>query len=639
MKNIETISSPATADTVRNFGRGVQWKPDGIEVEATGGDAEDLIAGHEWVPEEGGLRCGSFITNAGAKTVSLSAIRLKFSLITETPFETNYVQSWAMNGGTGLVKACEGISSSGVMGWNNSRESLAVVGGFLDHSTENTRVETVRIGEQHCEVLATVSREGLPLAPGEMLAVSPFWLRTGNSLSMLLGEYAAAVASTMGVRKRKPAESGWCSWYYFYGKETFEDVVACAGELSRSPMASLLRTIQIDDGWNRRLADNPPDAWGDWEAHCEKFPSGMAAAVRRIHEMGFRAGLWLAPFAIARKSRFFEEHPDWLVGQRDSKSGEWTPAPSADNPDIFQLDCTHPGALDWIRETFRRVFQEWEFDYVKIDFLHFGAQKGIRHDSSATSIGAYRRGLQAINEVAGEDKFILGCGAPLLASVGLVDGMRVGPDVGGRWAFDAGLSDWPVGNCSVRAAAIPSFWSQWMHGVWWQNDPDCLVARLTPPPYEREFFDRVEKDMALKTLSCRATPLGLSDEEAGVWVRFVWMTGGMALLSEVWSGLSGERQEMLLKGFAHHGRQVSMLNWFVEEDAVALIAGGEPLLVGFFNFGDTPSLPVIHAKKLGLSGRWSLRERWSGELLEGEGCTVVFPELPPHAGRVWEKVL
>jgi hypothetical protein len=241
--------------------------------------------------------------------------------------------------------------------------------------------------------------------------------------------------------------------------------------------------------------------------------------------------------------------------------------------------------------------------------------------------------------VAGEDKFILGCGAPLLASVGLVDGMRVGPDVGGRWAFDAGLPDWPVGNCSVRAAAIPSFWSQWMHGVWWQNDPDCLVARLTPPPYEREFFDRVEKDMALKTLSCRATTLGLSDEEAGLWVRFVWMTGGMALLSEVWSVLADERQEMLLKGFAHHGRQVSMLDWFVEADAVALIAGGEPLLVGFFNFRDTPCLPVIPAKELGLSGRWSLRECWSGELLEGEGCTAVFPELPPHAGRVWEKVL
>jgi len=413
-------------------------------------------------------------------------------------------------------------------------------------------------------------------------------------------------------------------------------VVACAKELANSPLARSLKTIQIDDGWNRAAADNPPDAWGDWEAHPEKFPLGMEAAARQIHDLGFRAGLWLAPFAVAKKSRLYCEHPGWLVQRQDPESGTLSPAPMPDNPEIFGLDCTHPGALAWLGETFRRVFSEWGFDYVKIDFLQFGAREGIRHDRSATSIEAYRRGLEAINCEAGPGKFILGCGAPLLASVGLVDGMRVGPDVGGRWSFDPGLPDWPVGNCSVRAAAIPALWSQWMQDTWWQNDPDCLVVRAASPGYEQSFFERLVEDLSAKNPIRIATPLGLTDEEAGLWARLIWMTGGMALLSEVWGELPGGRQGMLAKCFSPHGRKVSAFDWFEIPDVAALVAAGSPALVGVFNFGDSPVRPTFEARALGLSGHWTLRERWTGEILPGEGSSVEFPELPPHSGRVWE---
>ncbi len=637
MNDMEMISPPGVSEPLRNLGWEIQFRHEGVEVVTE--DPDNVCAEWEWVENAEGMRCELSIANNGMKDVPVFEIRLKFLLTAGMLFDRVFVQSWAMNGGTGLVKAANGLRSSGVMGWGSSREAAAVVGGFLDHASANTRVEMEWGGGPLWQVTATVFREGVPLAPGATLEISPFCLRTGNSLSRLLEEYAEEVALNMGSRMKKPAESGWCSWYHFYGKETFEDVVSCAEELSESRLSSLLRTVQIDDGWNRCLADNPPDAWGDWEAHPAKFPSGMAGATSRIHGLGFRAGLWLAPFAIARKSRFFAEHPDWLIRHREPATGELVPAPVADNPDIFSLDCTHPGALAWLRATFSRVFFEWEFDYVKIDFLHFGVREGIRHDSEATSIEAYRRGLQVISDVAGEEKFILGCGAPLLASVGLVDGMRVGPDVGGRWSFDAGLTDWPVGNCSVRAAAIPSLWSQWMHGRWWQNDPDCLVVRETPPVYEQEFFQRVEKEMAAKNLGCRATPLGLTEEEAGLWTRLVWMSGGMALLSEVWSELPALRQNMLETCFKPHGRDVSILDWFGEPDVAALVAGGESCFAGFFNFGDRSCRPRIRAKEIGLSGRWVLQEVRSGTILEGEGNWVEFPELPPHAGRVWRSIL
>jgi len=619
-------------------GLGLQWHYEGIETHAVGGGVDNVIAGCEWHESATGVRCEWSIANTGESAVKVSEICVKFRLVATEELGKVFFQSWTMNGATGLRQIGAEERSSGVMGWSDAGGSCAAMAGFLDHSKANGWVTAGRIDEKTWRVTAIISREGRSLAPGEVLVLSPLLLRTGAKLSVLLGQQAEAVAAFMGERAKKPAESGWCSWYYFYGKETFEQVAFCAEELANLPLAHSLRTIQIDDGWNRESAGNLPDSWGDWEAHPDKFPDGMAAAAQRIHDLGFRAGLWLAPFAVARKSRFFVEHPDWLVQQRDPETGILTPAPT-NSPDIFQLDCTHPLALNWLRETFQRVFSEWSFDYIKIDFLHYGAMEGgVRQDSAATSVDAYRRGLQAINEVATTDKFILGCGAPLLASVGLVDGMRVGPDVGGRWAFDPGWPDWPVGNCSLRAAAIPSLWSQWMHGHLWQNDPDCLVVRDTPTRYESDALGRFEQEVELNNPNYQATSFGLTAEEAGLWVRLVWMTGGMALLSEVWGELPASRQEMLAKCFPAHGRKVSVLDWYEAPDAAVLIASGKPVLAGVFNFGDTSCRVEISAAKMGLSGCWTLRERWSGDVLRGEGDVVVFPELPAHSGQVWESV-
>jgi len=634
------LNDDPAADLLKNpaiqvLGPGVEWFYEGVEADVSGGRPSDLMVGCEWRRLADGLRCEISVTNPGTESLPVSEIRLRFRMVTEAKLV--FRLSWAMNGETGLLEAGEKCRSSGVMGWTNSEGSQAVVAGFLDHTTSNTRVEAEQFAGGAWRVTATIFREGIELGPGDTLEVSPFLLQTGPGLSMLLEQYAEAVTGTMGERKSKPAENGWCSWYHFYGKETFDDVVSCATELSASPVAAFLRTVQIDDGWNRAATANLPDAWGDWEAHSDKFPSGMAEAARRIHDLGFRAGLWLAPLAVARESRLFREHPDWLVRQRDPETGETSPAPT-DNPDVFSLDCTHPQAIAWLRETFCRVFREWKFDYVKIDFLHYGAREGIRHDAAATSIEAYRRGLEAINREAGSDKFILGCGAPLLASIGLVDGMRVACDVGGRWLFDPGWPDWPVGNCSIRAAAIPSLWSQWMHGRWWQNDPDCLVVRDASQSYERAFFERLEKETAIKNPSYITTAPGLTPEEAGLWTRLVWMTGGMAFLSEVWSGLPAGRRDLLMKSFPAHGRKVSVLDWHGIPDAAALVAHGKPCLCGIFHFGDGALRPEIPAKKLGLSRSWTLRERWSGEEIHGKGAVVVFPEMPPHSGRIWEKV-
>jgi len=108
------------------------------------------------------------------------------------------------------------------------------------------------------------------------------------------------------------------------------------------------------------------------------------------------------------------------------------------------------------------------------------AQDEERMMDYAREIGAdeqaFREALRTVRSVA-KDRFVLACGSPMGPAVGLCDGMRIGYDVSSRWWVPMNLGAWPSGNCNIRAAAIHTFWRQWMHQVWWQNDPDCLVVR------------------------------------------------------------------------------------------------------------------------------------------------------------------
>ncbi|PJA54728.1 MAG: alpha-galactosidase, partial [Candidatus Marinimicrobia bacterium CG_4_9_14_3_um_filter_48_9] len=87
-------------------------------------------------------------------------------------------------------------------------------------------------------------------------------------------------------------------------------------------------------------------------------------------------------------------------------------------------------------------------------------------------------GLQIIREAVGEEAHILGCGAPLGGSVGLVDSMRVSADVKEVWEpkifrFLGRGCDIPSLKDSLRNNLTRSF----LNRRWWINDPDCLVVR------------------------------------------------------------------------------------------------------------------------------------------------------------------
>ncbi|WP_176697098.1 glycoside hydrolase family 36 protein [Microbacterium sp. 3J1] len=293
---------------------------------------------------------------------------------------------------------------------------------------------------------------------------------TGSAALASFGERFGAAA---GARTGAPSPRVWCTWYQYFEEVTSADVVENVRAIDDRGLD--IDVVQIDDGWSLGT--------GEWTAANPRFGS-LPDAVAAIRDSGRRAGIWAAPFSVGATSTVAREHPDWVLGDAGRNWGD----------DLRGLDLTHPGVRDYLTRVFSGI-RDLGIDYVKLDFLYAGAIPGARWDADATPISAYRSGLELIREVLGDEAFLLGCGAPILPSVGLVDAMRVSGDTFHEGGEDG--SQGLRGRMSLEARA-------WQHDRFWIDDPDCLVARpefalreewaevVLAAPGIRGFSDRID---------------------------------------------------------------------------------------------------------------------------------------------------
>ncbi len=278
----------------------------------------------------------------------------------------------------------------------------------------------------------------------------------GSSVQEALRAWASDAAAAAGLAAARPAPTAWCSWYEYWGDVRREDVVENLEAMRTLDLP--VDVVQIDDGYSAEI--------GDW-LNLEASFSDLRGLVETIRGEGRRAGIWLAPFFAGARSRLVAEHPDWLLrhphGGPLHAGHNW-------NQDLYSVDMSHPGAAEWIRTVFSTL-AGWGIDYFKIDFIAAGAIPGLRH-SGADPVTAYREGLALIRDAVGPSAHILGCGAPVLPSVGLVDSIRVSADTGHTFAPEDGDMCSP----SQEAAILSADGRQFMNGVFFANDPDCLIV-------------------------------------------------------------------------------------------------------------------------------------------------------------------
>lgn len=277
--------------------------------------------------------------------------------------------------------------------------------------------------------------------PGTTLSTAPDAATALSDAASRLAELAGGTPASSAAT----APRVWCTWYHYFENLTAADVRENLAAIDALELP--IDVVQIDDGWSTGTGEGTRvrDSFGD-----------LAALVDTIREGGRRAGIWLAPFIVGAGSTLATEHPDWIVGPAGFNWGQ----------DQRGLDLTHPGVQDHLADVLSRL-RGLGIDYFKLDFLYAGAVPGARHGAS-DGVEAYREGMRLIREAVGPESFLVGCGAPLLPSIGLVDAMRVSPDT-----FHEGGEDGATGlrgQLSLEARA-------WQNGTLWINDPDCLVAR------------------------------------------------------------------------------------------------------------------------------------------------------------------
>jgi alpha-galactosidase len=285
----------------------------------------------------------------------------------------------------------------------------------------------------------------------------------------------------------------WCSWYRY-----FEDITAADIEENLTAFDAQdlpVDVVQVDDGWSAGLGEGLVDA--------ARFGS-LPALVDRIRRTGRRAGVWLAPFLVGAETTLAREHPDWMVGPAGRNWGQ----------ELLGLDLTHPAVRELLASHLRRLVG-LGVDYLKLDFLYGGAIPGRRRED-VDEVTAYQSGLNLVREVVGQDVYLVGCGAPLLPSVGLVDAMRVSPDT-----FHEGGEDGSTGLRGLMSMTARA----WQQGRIWVNDPDCVVAR---PSYSRreQWAEAARQYGGLRSFSDRVAEL---DEWGLETVRALLRDGGSAV--------------------------------------------------------------------------------------------------------------
>lgn len=270
---------------------------------------------------------------------------------------------------------------------------------------------------------------------------------------------------------------GWCSWYHFYS-DISEHILLNNIDVMSDIKKDLTNFIlfQIDDGYQI--------AWGDWlTLDPKKFPfyHSLRDIVTTIKMKKFVPGLWMAPFSCDKHSSIAKNHPEWLLYKSKTSKGEGrTLANSAFcGKWFYAFDLTISEVRDNIRYNIKQVVQEWGIEYLKLDFLYSAVTRdvrGLHSDRTLTRAQIMQLGMHLIRDSAGDNTFILGCGAPMGSVIGHVQANRVSSDAGTDW-FPLALSNDKWNLPCARNMMRNTITRGCMHKKWWINDPDCILLR------------------------------------------------------------------------------------------------------------------------------------------------------------------
>jgi alpha-galactosidase len=154
----------------------------------------------------------------------------------------------------------------------------------------------------------------------------------------------------------------WCGWGYEFN-------VTPAQMLGTVPKLKELgiKWATLDDRWF--------DTYGDWNPRAETFPGdSIKGMVDDFHKQGILAQLWWLPLGVedgqgrweSHKyvvSKVAQEHPDWLILDKNGKHARMT-------RDLATLCPAVPEVQAYYKQLTEKFIRDWGFDGSKLDNIY-----------------------------------------------------------------------------------------------------------------------------------------------------------------------------------------------------------------------------------------------------------------------------
>jgi alpha-galactosidase len=451
----------------------------------------------------------------------------------------------------------------------------------------------------------------LPLAAGQSMASERVMMAAGPDYHSQLLAYGEAIRLLHHARVSGPNLLGWWSWTSYYMAINEGAALTNARWLADNLKSLGYNYFHIDEGYQY--------ARGEFATpNARLFPHGIAPVGDEVRRLGLTLGIWTAPFEVTNRAWIYENHKDWLVHTADGKP---ISLGTAYGDTLYALDATHPGAQEYLRQTFTTLTRDWGARYFKLDFMDSASIEGYRYKPDTSAVEAQRIGLETIRKAVGEDVLLDKDGSPMLPPVGLVDEGRTSADSAHSFQTTKALA-------SGIAARF------YMNRNYFLNDPDAFNVGAEVP-------------IARGRQGAAQSGLSLSEAQASIVISAV--SGGMYEIGDDLPILGAEKDRLeLVKNadlinmakISRAATPVDLLSYDVEDGQPSIFFLREDprqSILVVFNWTEQPRSHTLKLADLGLPANRTYQA--SDVLNQGAAVavnagTVQLDNMARHSVRV-----
>ena len=219
-------------------------------------------------------------------------------------------------------------------------------------------VMTMTVNERTCRIECGMKFFTQPVLPLKTYSVKIRLDRRERFWSDAVRDAADWVGRAAGFEPAHVPDAAfdplYSTWYAY-----LQDVHAQPLEEEARQAASLgMKTMILDDGWQKEKSVSFYSAVGDWMPVESRFPD-MKRHVAAVHAAGLKYMLWLSVPFMGDEAKLWTRFRDKML---------WTdgkPSPGG----MGVLDPRFPDVREYLISTYERAVGEWGFDGLKLDFI------------------------------------------------------------------------------------------------------------------------------------------------------------------------------------------------------------------------------------------------------------------------------